>query len=245
MEHAVTARNGLWVGRGIVLAGVLWAIACGPSTPERADDYLVRVGRHKVTAQEFLQAFELTKTAHPGGVDPSPVVLQDARRRLLEELSTELVMLARADTAGVVVAESELDAAIDAVRSDYPLGVFEQTLTEAAVPFEAWKKRMRSRLLMDKLIAEELQPQTTITPQEVAAYYDEHYRGKAAGADSGERFQRLQETIVADLRRRKLEESFVTWIDGLRHTYPVEVNQALWAQMTDPSPVAVPPPAGK
>ena len=245
VEHAVTVRNGLWMGRGIVLVGVLWTIACGPSTPERADDYLVRVGRHKVTAQEFLQAFELTKTAHPGGIDPSPVVLQDARRRLLDELATELVLLARADAAGVAVAESELEAAVEAVRSDYPPGVFEQTLAEAAVPLEAWKKRMRSRLLMDKLVAVELQPRIAITPEEVAAYYDEHYRGKAAGADSGERFLRLQETIVADLGRRKLEEAFVVWVDGLKHTYPVEVNQALWAQMADSAPVAVPPPAGK
>jgi hypothetical protein len=104
---------------------------------------------------------------------------------------------------------------------------------------------MRSRLLMDKLVAVELQPRIAITPEEVAAYYDEHYRGKAAGADSGERFLRLQETIVADLGRRKLEEAFVVWVDGLKHTYPVEVNQALWAQMADSAPVAVPPPAGK
>jgi SurA N-terminal domain len=245
VEHAVTARYGLWVGRGIVLAGVLWTMACGPSTPERADDYLVRVGRHKVSAQEFLQAFELTKTAHPGGIDPSPVVLQDARRRLLDELTTELVLLARANVAGVAVAESELEAAVEAVRSDYPPGVFEQTLAEAAVPLEAWKKRMRSRLVMDKLVAVELQPRIAITPEEVAAYYDQHYRGKAAGADSGERFLRLQETIVADLGRRKLEEAFVVWVDGLKRTHPVEVNQALWAQMADSAPVAAPPPAGK
>ena len=34
----------------------------------------------------------------------------------------------------------------------------------------------------------ELRPRTAITPEEVAAYYHEHYRGKAAGRDSDERF---------------------------------------------------------
>jgi hypothetical protein len=245
VEHAVTVRNGLRMGRWMVLGGALWALACGPSPPERDEDYLVRVGTHKITAREFFQAFELTKTAHPDSIDPSPAVLQDARRRLLEELTVELIMVARAAATGVVVSESELEAAIDAVRDDYPPGVFEQTLADAAVPFEAWKKRIRSRLLMDKLVAVELQPRIAITPEEVAAYYDEHYRGKAGGANSEQRFQRLQETIVADLGRRKLEEAFGTWIDELRQTYPVEVNGALWAQMTAPAPVAAPPAAGK
>jgi hypothetical protein len=229
----------------MVLVGVLWALACGPSTPERDEDYLVRVGAHKVTPREFLQAFELTKTAHPDSIDPSPAVLQDARRRLLEDLTVELIMAARAEATGVAVSEPELEAAIAAVRADYPPGVFEQTLADAAVPFEVWKKRLRSRLLMDKLVALELQPHASIAPEEVAAYYDEHYRGKAGGADSAQRFQRLQETIVADLGRRKIEEAFGTWIEGLKQTYPVEVNRALWAQMSEPAPAAVPSAAGK
>lgn len=241
----MTVSNGLRMGRWLVLVGVLWALACGPSTPERDEDYLVRVGTHKVTAREFLQAFELAKTAHPDSIDPSPAVLLDARRRLLEELTVELILLARAAATGVVVSESELEAAIAAVRADYPPGVFEQTLADAAVPFEAWKKRIRSRLLMDKLVALELQPHASIAPEEVAAYYDEHYRGKAGGADSEQRLQRLQETIVADLGRRKIEEAFGPWIDELKQSYPVEVNRALWAQMTEPAPAAVPSAAGK
>lgn len=245
VEHSVSVRNGPRMGRWILLAGVLWTLACGPSAPDRTDDYLVRVGRHKVTAQEFLQAFELTQTAFPGGTDPSAVVIQDARRRLLEELATELVMLARAEASGVMVTEPELEAAIDAVRSDYPPGVFEQTLAEAAVPFEVWKRRLRARLLMDKLVTVELRPQTVITSEEVAAYYEEHYRGKAAAAGSGERLLQLQEVIVADLGRRKLEEAFAAWTEKLKHTYPVEVNQALWAQMTEPASAAVLPAEGK
>jgi hypothetical protein len=233
------------MGRWIVLAGVLWASACGPSTPEGRDDYLVRVGRHTLTAQEFQQAFDLTRTAYPGSTDPSPVALQEARRRLLDELATELVLHARADQVGVAVAEPELEAAIDAVRSDYPPGVFEQTLAEKAVPFAAWKRRLRSRLLMDKLVAVELRPRIAITPEDVAAYYDEHYRGKAAAAGSGERLLQLQEAIVADLGRRRLEEAFAAWVDGLKQSYPPEVNQAVWRQMTEPAPAAVPPPAGK
>lgn len=237
----------LWVGLGI---GVLALLGCGSSGSERTDDYLVRVGNRKITARDFLQAFELAKTSHPDSVDKNASALQEAREELLDEISIELVMLNRAEEVGISVSDGELDAAIAAIKADYPPGVFEQTLIESAVPFEVWKQRMRSRLLMEKLVQAELGQQVAITPNEVAAYYDQHYRGKAGGADSEEKFQRLKETIVADLQRKKLEDAFADWIGGLKQKYPVEVNQRLWAELTEHSqapshPPESPPPERK
>lgn len=230
----------LWIGLGI---GVLAALGCSPSGSERPDDYLVRVGKRKITAHDFLQAFELAKTAHPDSVDKNPSALQGARQQLLDEISTELVMLNRAEEVGIAVSDAELDAAIAAIKADYPPGVFDQTLIESTVPFETWKQRMRSRLLMEKLVQVELGQRVAITPEEVAAYYDQHYRGKAGAADSAEKFQRLKETIVADLQRKKLEDGFADWIKGLKQKYPVEVNQQLWVELGQQSQTRLQPPA--
>jgi FKBP-type peptidyl-prolyl cis-trans isomerase (trigger factor) len=234
-------RAALWIRLAIAVAAVL---GCGPSDSERTDAYLLRVGNRKITERHFLQAFELAKTAYPDSADQTPSALQDARRQLLEELTTELILLNRAEEAGVSVSEAELDSAIAAISADYPPGVFEQTLSEAAVPFEAWKQRMRSRLLLEKLVQSELGPRIAVTPEEVAGYYDQHYRGKAAAADSEEKFQKLKETIVADLRRKKLEEAFVDWINQLKEKYTVDLNSQMWAEISsrgqEPSP---PPPA--
>jgi len=229
----------LWVTLGI---GVLAFLGCSPSGSEHADDYLVRVGNRKITAHDFRQAFELAKTSQPDSVNKNPAALMEARQQLLDEISIELVMLNRAEEVGISVSDTELDAAIAAIQADYPPGVFEQTLIESAVPFEIWKQRMRSRLLMEKLVQAELGSQVAITPQEVAAYYDQHYRGKAGGADSEEKFQRLKETIVADLQRKKLEDAFADWIEGLKQRYPVEVNQQLWAELAEPSQAPSHPP---
>lgn len=240
-------RAALWVRLAM---GVLAVLGCGPSDSERTDAYLLRVGNRKITVRDFLQAFELTKTAHPDSADQSSSALQDARRQLLNEITTELVILNRAEEVGVSVSDAELDSAIAAIKADYPPGAFDQTLSEAAVPFEAWKQRMRSRLLLEKLVQAELGERIVITREEVADYYDQHYRGKAGAADSEEKFQRLKETIVADLRRKKLEEAFVDWIDRLKEKYTVEVNSPLWAELSgrgpDPSPPPPTPlPAGK
>jgi hypothetical protein len=240
-------RTAAWIRLTIAVVAVL---GCGPSDSERTDAYLLRVGNRKITERHFLQAFELAKTAHPDSADQTPSELQDARRQLLEEFTTELILLNRAEEVGVSVSEAELDSAIAAIRADYPPGVFEQTLSETAVPFEAWKQRMRSRLLLEKLVQSELGPRIAVTPEEVAGYYDRHYRGKAAAADSDEKFQKLKETIVADLRRKKLEEAFVDWINQLKEKYTVDLNSQLWAELSsrgqDPSPPpSTPLPEGK
>jgi FKBP-type peptidyl-prolyl cis-trans isomerase (trigger factor) len=218
---------------------------CDPSGPPGRGEYLVRVGERTVTVREFNQAFELVKTAFPQSLDPGAAGLQEARRKLLEEMTIELVMLARAEELGLSVSDDELEAAVASVKADYPPGVFEQTLIESAVPVEAWRQRIRTRLLMEKLMEQELREKIVVTAEDLAAHYDRHYRGKAAGADSQEKFQRLKETIVADLQREKMEALYSGWIDSLKRKHSVEVNQPLWAQIQAGGTAAPEIPAAK
>lgn len=223
-----------------MLLMLLAVLGCGPQSPERPEDYLIRLGDLKVTQHDFLLAFELTKTAHPGMADADAPGLQQARRQLLNEMTLDLILLKRSQELGISISPVELEAAVAAVKADYPPGVFEQTMIEVAVPFEAWKQRLRCRLLMDKLIDVELRPRVTITAEDLTAYYEQHYGGRAAAADSEQAFERLKEALVADLRRAKMEEAFGAWFNDLMKQYPVEVNATLWARMVEPKPQ--PPP---
>ncbi len=239
----MTRDNRLRYGRRIsTILTLLALLGCGPSERERAEDYLLRLGTLEVTRQDFMQAFELVKAAHPGSIESDAPELQQARRRLLDEMTIDLILLHRSRELGITVSPTELEAAVDAVKADYPPGVFEQTLVESALPFETWKQRLASRLLMDKLVEIELRPHVTISAEDLAAYYEQNYGGKAVGADSEQKFERLKETLVADLRRAKTEEAFSAWIDGLRSRYPVEVNASLWARITAAGPQAATPP---
>ena len=144
------------VGRIALFLGLVCLWGCGSPGSEPAEDYLIRVGERKVTVREFLQAFELAQAAYPGSFAQNPAGLKEARTQLLNEMATELVMFKHAVELGLAVSDAELEAAVAAVRSDYPPGVFEQTLIESAVSFDAWKHRLRSRLLMEKLVDAEL-----------------------------------------------------------------------------------------
>ena len=241
-----TASPGIILGRWwrcVVLAVV---VGCGPPGAQQGEDFLARVGDLKVTRREFAEAFELVKTAYPGSLAGEGEGLGQARLKLLEEMSVELVLARRAEELGIGVSAAEIDAAVDAVKADYPPGVFEQTLIEAAVPFEAWRRRMGMRLMVEKVIEADLRDRIVITAEDVAAYYEQHYRGKAAEADSEEKLHRLRARLVAELKRKKVEEAYGGWVERLKRMYPVEINSRLWEQMTSRLAAAPPPaPAGR
>ncbi len=216
------------------VSGILSCLlGCGSGGPVETEDYLIRSGDRKVTAREFLQALEFVKTAYPDGLGPGAGGVAEARSNLLEEMATELVLLQRADELGLAVADAELDAAVAVIAADYPPGVFEQTIVESAVSLDAWKKRVRVRLLMEKVMETDLQEPAGITAEEITAHYDRHYRGRARAAGSEEEFHRLKEAIVADVRRQKLENSYGDWIMRLRERFPVVINPEAWGRLQE------------
>jgi hypothetical protein len=218
-----------WWWAAVAVAAV---IGCGSAGPERDKDHLVRVGDRKFTAREFSEAFELVKTAYPGSVEGEGEGLRQARLKLLEEMTVELVLHKRADELGLAVTEEEIDAAVAAVKQDYPPGLFERTLVEAAVPFDAWRRRIGSRLLVEKVIEVDLRERIAITAEDVTAYYARHYRGRAAEADSEEKFRSLKEAVVAELKRQKEEDAYGEWVGRLKARFTIEINTQLWEQMT-------------
>lgn len=218
---------------------LLWAASgfsgCGPGASGDAEEYLIRSGDRKVTPRAFLEALELVKTAYPDSVEPGAAVAAEARSNLLNELSVEIVLSRRAEELGLSVSDAELDGAVAALTADYPPGVFDRTLVESAVSVDTWKQRLRARLLMEKVMDADLQDPAGITAEEVRDHYARHYRGRASAADSEDLFQRLKESIVADLRRQKIEAAYGGWIERLKEKFPVDINQDEWRRLQSPS----------
>jgi hypothetical protein len=84
------------------------------------------------------------------------------------------------------------------------------------------------------VMAPDLQAAADLTAEEVADHYARHYRGRAAAADSEEQFQRLKESIVAELRHQKIEAAYGDWIKRLKEKFPVEINPDEWSRLQCP-----------
>lgn len=220
----------------IALTGVLLIIfaltGCADSGTQIEDVFIIRVGDRVVTVQEFNKAFEITKAAYSHKDVQNTDGVKEARLRLFNQMAEELVILERAKELGIEISDSELEKAVADIKEDYPDDVFEETLLEYAVPYNSWEKGLKNRLLMEKVVAKELGEQIVITADDISKYYEEHHKDDSLTSDSDEIQKDINKTILKHLRRKKLEESYKSWIKNLKQKYKIEINKEEWTKIT-------------
>ncbi len=228
-DIATTIEQGI-PRRFLLLAAVLLSI-CACSADGQEDAYLVRVGSSTITVAEFKRAVEASgEEAFPGEQAIGPAALNDLRVRILNQLTEELIITERAKQLDIHVTDQELNAAIDAVKADYPDDTFEKTLLENAVSFQAWKQKLATRLLINKVIDKELVDNVQITSEDVASYFQTHF---PEGVPNGEDADQINKRIVQHLRHQKAEVLYKTWIEKLKNTTPVDVHQQRWNRLIE------------
>lgn len=208
-------------------AAIVFALV-GCSGHGTGDEYLIRIGERMVTVADFNRAFEIAKTAYTHNSLQNPEDVKSAQLRLLNQMSEELVLLQRAGELDLAVSEEELARAIEKIRADFPEDAFEQTLREYAVSYKSWENGLKTRLLIEKLVHRELQDKTAISPDEVAKFYAENYSSDAAQSGDTRNPADIEEIIVKQLRRVKIENAYRNWIENLRKRYPIDINKDQW-----------------
>lgn len=210
-------------------AAIVFALTgCSGHDTGTGDEYLIRIGERVVTVADFNRAFEIAKTAYTHNSLQNPEDTKDARLRLLNQMSEELVLLQRADELGLGVSDEELEKAIENIKADFPDDAFEQTLLEYAVSYKSWENGLKTRLLMEKLVQQELQDETVIQPDEVAKFYEENYNNDATQSGDTRNPAAVEEIIVKQLRRVKIENAYRSWIENLRKRYTIDINRDQW-----------------
>jgi len=210
-------------------AAVVFAlIGCTGHGTGTGDEYLIRIGERVVTVADFNRAFEIAKTAYTHNSLQNPEDTKDAQLRLLNQMTEELVLLQRAGELGIGVSDEELEKAIEKIKADFPGDAFEQTLLEYAVSYKSWKSGLKTRLLMEKLVQQELKDETVIQPDEVAKFYEENYNNDATQSGDTRNPAAVEEIIVKQLRRVKIENAYRNWIENLRKRYTIDINKDQW-----------------
>ena len=166
--------------------------ACEQKETDLGKEVLIRVGDRVMTVLDFNNAFEITKIAYEDNIKEQPEDLRKAQIRLLNQLTVEMILLERAEALRISITDAELEQAISVIKGDYPEGEFEKTLLEYAVSYDSWKDRLRSRLILEKVIEEELKNRITITPEDISDYYQKHYQGREEESGSGTILRRHQ-----------------------------------------------------
>ncbi len=206
-------------------------VGCADSGTSENKDFLIRVQDSILTVSDFKKAFEIAKSAYSHNEMQNPATLKSARQRLLNHLTEELILIERAKELNIQVTDAEVEAAVREIKSDYPDdGDFEKVLLEHAVPYPVWKQRLQRRMLMEKIIEEELKLLMIIEPDEILSYHDEYIRPKS---DSKSISADPNRVIVMQLRRRKAEDAYSDWIQNLEKRYSIEFNRTQWKKIAD------------
>jgi hypothetical protein len=196
---------------------------------------LMTVGTREIHQDEFQRAYRVFRSAYEEEAEEDPADQRAAIIRFIHQLADETMLMAYAQDAGVAISDKDLDRAVEAIRQDYPEGLFDQMLLETAVNFADWKAALRRRLTIERLIKQELTAKVTISEADIAAYYRDHAAERPLASSPEEEAAAAQadEMIVQQLRRQKTEEAYGPWIEHIRAQYPVTIDQAVVKHILD------------
>ena len=214
----------------LLIAGTL--AGCMNSASELGNEPLIRVRDRVLTVLEFNEAFEFIQSAHPQNLKDHPEDLRNAQRRLLNQLTVEMIILERAEELNLSISDEEIKKAVNDIKSDYPENSFEKTLLKTAVPYELWEARLKNRMLMQKVVDNELKDKIVITPDDIADYYERNIKTRAQESEMDGSKDDINEMIIKYLRREKAEKAYKAWINNLKKSYSIEIDSAQWEKIS-------------
>jgi len=207
----------LWVG--VTLVG------CSDVDHKQKDEYVIKVGNKTISVADFNKAFEIAKNTYPQNSIEQPEVIREVRWRLVQQMTEEMILLQRAEELGVTINDSEVEKTLEELKKDYPDNVFQEILLEYAIPYRSWREGLKTRLLMQKVIAKELGDKIEITNDDISTYYEEHFKDDDTSSDVKEVPEDINNIIKKNLRKEKMEKAYTSWIEELKNNYAVEINK--------------------
>ena len=214
----------------LLIGGAL--AGCMNSASDSGNEPLIRVRDRVLTVLEFNETFEFIQSAHPQNLKDHPEDMRNAQRRLLNQLTVEMILLERAEEVGISISQEEINKVVNDIKSDYPEDTFEKTLLKTAVSYELWEARLKNRMLMQKVIDNELKDKIVITPEDIADYYERNLKTRAQESEIEGSKDDINEMIIKYLRREKAEKAYKIWITNLKKSYSIEIDSAQWEKIS-------------
>jgi hypothetical protein len=212
-----------------MITGLVWG--CANPKQENNKEYLIKVNDSKITVAEFNEKFDEMNDDMPINAEIKAADQSAMRFYLLNQLIEKLILLERAKELDLHVSDTELKKGVEEITRDYPEGVFKQVLLEQNVSCRQWEEELRTRILLEKVVATELESLITLTPEDISAYYEKNYASNQKEADTGPKDDLSNETLLQLVSNQKKEETYRSWIAELQNRYTIDVNAGAWEKI--------------
>lgn len=155
-------------------AGIYYIFSRSPmkSAPTAPEKKLVAiVNGNPITLDEFQEKYRrfTLRFNLPEGAEPEAA--NELKMSFLnKQIETELLKQ-EAEFRSLTVTDEELDREIVQLKEDYPKDTLNEALERIGMQLEQWKEDRREKLLIDKLIQQEIDSIIHVSDQEVMDYY--------------------------------------------------------------------------
>jgi parvulin-like peptidyl-prolyl isomerase len=181
----------------------------------------------------------------------TPEDMDRLKEEVLNIIINEKVMHLRARELSLSVSDEELIKRIEEVKESYSDDGFERILVAQKVNYSVWKKELRKRMILEKLIASEVNANVSVKEHEAKAFYRTHRKMYAPGkrVHAAQIVVREKENAEMILNRLKSGEDFgkVAKEESIgpeaakggdlgfvsQGIMPEEIDAALFSQQTD------------
>ncbi|MDR1988868.1 MAG: peptidylprolyl isomerase [Acidobacteriaceae bacterium] len=156
----------------LAVPAIMLGAACNAtkSTPAAAvtPDTWATVDGRQITRQDVERAFHrITDPAQPLSTEEETT----AKLNLLDSLITQDILIAKAATLKIEVAQSELDTAYSNAKANIPDEAFQQELAKRSLTMDDMREGLRHELLSQKVVDHELASKTAVTDQEINDFF--------------------------------------------------------------------------
>jgi len=186
-----------------LVAGACTAAACGQAKPAgppvTADTYAVVDGR-QITRDDVEKAFHRTQ-------DPAQTMSAEeqtaAKLTILDDLILQDLLVAKAATLKIEVAQADVDTAYNSAKNNIPDDAFQQELTKRGITTADLREALRRQLLAQKVIEHQVAAQITVPDQEVTSFFE----ANKAQFNVPEEAYRLAQIVVTPTKEPQVTNS--------------------------------------
>lgn len=150
---------------------MLSLVACrGQESPPWAAP-VAMVNGDQISLKEFEKKLGEEMALVTGEATLKPEQMTSFKEEVLNHLIDEKVMLQRAAQLSLSVGDAETEARIGELKKDYGGDNFDSLFGEGGIDYPAWKKALQKRMLLEKLITQDVNARIRVTDGEAELHY--------------------------------------------------------------------------
>ncbi|EKD42461.1 MAG: hypothetical protein ACD_73C00144G0002 [uncultured bacterium] len=158
-----------------VILPVLLIISCRPP-PQKASapNVVAFVNGQTIFEDQLKHRLALEKAKYDDKTFSDQDLFEPLKKELLDQMIQNKVIADWGKKRNILLTNDELFLGIKSIKKGYTDKAFETFLSEKGVPFSEWRLMTEEKLLVKKIIDQEVNSKAEVSPKELSAYYKAH-----------------------------------------------------------------------